>query len=139
MAAITGSRDALETRIEGVSIEVNLLRDDLRKMSDKVHSAEGNIDTLKLEVASLKKQVSQMQQTSETLAYRVEDAEGRARLNNLRFLGFPERSEGQDTETFMENWIRGIVQSKDLSNHFVIERVHRALVPLHRPGPHQEP
>ena len=29
----------------------------------------------------------------------------------------------------MEHWIRGIVQSKDLSNHFVIERAHRALMP----------
>ena len=57
MEAIRGSREALESQVAGVSIEVNLLRADLRKISDKVSNAEGNITTLQTEVKELKYQV----------------------------------------------------------------------------------
>ncbi|KAJ1209896.1 hypothetical protein NDU88_005267 [Pleurodeles waltl] len=43
LAAIQGSRVALEGKIETVSVEVNLLKADLRKVFDKVKVAEGSI------------------------------------------------------------------------------------------------
>ncbi|KAJ1114893.1 hypothetical protein NDU88_003123 [Pleurodeles waltl] len=52
LAAIQGSRVALEGKIETVVVEVNLLRADLRKVSDKVKVAEGSIVELQLEVLS---------------------------------------------------------------------------------------
>ncbi|KAJ1126810.1 hypothetical protein NDU88_005216 [Pleurodeles waltl] len=53
LAAIQGSRVALEGKIETVADEVNLLRVDLRKVSDKVKVAEGSIVELQAEVGTL--------------------------------------------------------------------------------------
>ena len=97
LEAIQGSREALEGQIAGVSIDVNLLRADLHKISDKVKGAERNIAVLKTKFKHLKQQVSQMTMANGILTYRVEDADGRSRQNNIRLLGFPERAEGQAT------------------------------------------
>ncbi|KAJ1132065.1 hypothetical protein NDU88_010395 [Pleurodeles waltl] len=53
LAAIQGSRVALVGKIETVAVEVNLLRADLRKVSDKVKVAEGSIVELQTEVGAL--------------------------------------------------------------------------------------
>ncbi|KAJ1192359.1 hypothetical protein NDU88_001669 [Pleurodeles waltl] len=52
LAAIQGSRVALEGKIETVVVEVNLFRADLRKVSDKVKVAEGSILELHTEMCS---------------------------------------------------------------------------------------
>ena len=127
MEAIRGSREALETQIAGVSIEVNLLRADLRKVSDKVTTAEDNITSLQTEVRHLKKQVSHLTNATETLADKAEESEGRARRSNLRLLGFPERAEGRAAEAFLEGWLTETVPQGELSTIFAIERAHRAL------------
>ncbi|KAJ1109432.1 hypothetical protein NDU88_006793 [Pleurodeles waltl] len=62
------------------------------------------------------------------------DSEGRSQQNNMRFLGFPERVEGSMVETFVEQWIRDVLQPVGLSRVFVEEHVHRALVSPPRPG-----
>ncbi|KAJ1210396.1 hypothetical protein NDU88_005760 [Pleurodeles waltl] len=53
LAAIQGSRVAPEGKIETVAVEVNLLRADLRKVSDKVKVAEGSIVELQVEIGAL--------------------------------------------------------------------------------------
>ncbi|KAJ1088059.1 hypothetical protein NDU88_001218 [Pleurodeles waltl] len=53
LAAIQGSWVALEGKIETVAEEVNLLRVDLQKVSDKVKVAEGSIEELESEVGML--------------------------------------------------------------------------------------
>ncbi|KAJ1151894.1 hypothetical protein NDU88_004673 [Pleurodeles waltl] len=61
LQAIQGSRQALVGKIETVAIEVNLLRTDLHKVSDKVCAAEGSVGQPQAEVATLKKQVAAME------------------------------------------------------------------------------
>ncbi|KAJ1084842.1 hypothetical protein NDU88_004988 [Pleurodeles waltl] len=56
-AAIQGSRVALEDKIETVALEVNLLRADLQKVSDKDKVAEDAIVELQTEVGALRKQM----------------------------------------------------------------------------------
>ncbi|KAJ1130649.1 hypothetical protein NDU88_009000 [Pleurodeles waltl] len=91
LATIQGSRVALEGKIETeVAVEVNLLRADLRKVSDKVKVAEGSIMELQTEVGTLPKQMVQASSTVGRLEARLEDAEGRSQQNNIRLLGFPE-------------------------------------------------
>ncbi|KAJ1209137.1 hypothetical protein NDU88_004515 [Pleurodeles waltl] len=94
LAAIQGSRVALEGKIETVAVEINLLRADLRKVSDKVKVAEGSIAELQSEVGTLQSQVAQATSTVGRLEARLDDAEGRSRRNNVRLLGFPERAKG---------------------------------------------
>ncbi|KAJ1105913.1 hypothetical protein NDU88_003316 [Pleurodeles waltl] len=54
LAAIQGSRVALEGNIETVAVKMNLLRADLRKVSDKVKVAKGSIVELQAEVETLR-------------------------------------------------------------------------------------
>ncbi|KAJ1139760.1 hypothetical protein NDU88_006127 [Pleurodeles waltl] len=89
LATIHGAGVALEAKIEMVAVEVNLLRADLRKVSDKVRVAEGSIVDLQTEVGTLSKQMAQVTSTVGTLEARLEDSEGRSRRNNVRLLGFP--------------------------------------------------
>ncbi|KAJ1213045.1 hypothetical protein NDU88_000684 [Pleurodeles waltl] len=61
LQTIQDSRQALENKIETVAIEINLLRTDLRKVSDNVCIVEGSIEQLQIELATLKKQVVVME------------------------------------------------------------------------------
>ncbi|KAJ1129270.1 hypothetical protein NDU88_007641 [Pleurodeles waltl] len=63
LAAIQGSYVALEGKIETVAVEVNLLRADLWKVSDKVKVVEGSIAELQSEVGTLRSQVAQATST----------------------------------------------------------------------------
>ncbi|KAJ1127535.1 hypothetical protein NDU88_005934 [Pleurodeles waltl] len=57
LAAIQGTQVALEGKIESIALEVNLLRADHRKVSDKVKVAEGSIAELQSEVGTLRTQM----------------------------------------------------------------------------------
>ncbi|KAJ1129903.1 hypothetical protein NDU88_008264 [Pleurodeles waltl] len=103
-----------------LAVEVNLLRADLRKVSDKVKVAEGSIVELQTEVGALRKQMVQASSTVGRLAARLEGAEGRSQRNNIRLLGFLERAEGSVAETFVENWIKDVLQPAGLSRVFVV-------------------
>ncbi|KAJ1091524.1 hypothetical protein NDU88_004644 [Pleurodeles waltl] len=92
LAAIQGSREALEGKIE--TVEVNLLRAELRKVSEKVKVAEGSIMELQTEVGSLRKPMVQVSSTVGRLGNRLENAEGRSHQNNIHLLGIPGRAEG---------------------------------------------
>ncbi|KAJ1092038.1 hypothetical protein NDU88_005152 [Pleurodeles waltl] len=94
LQAIQGSPMALENKIETVAIKVNLLRTDLRKISNKVCLAERSIEELQMKLATLKKQVPAAESRAGALEARVEDSEELTRRNNVRLLGFPERAEG---------------------------------------------
>ncbi|KAJ1111961.1 hypothetical protein NDU88_000233 [Pleurodeles waltl] len=74
--SIQGCRTALEHKIETLSIEVNLLRADLHKVSDKVTTAEGNIVELQVETVTLKKQMAQLTTSARELERRAEYGEG---------------------------------------------------------------
>ncbi|KAJ1183557.1 hypothetical protein NDU88_000375 [Pleurodeles waltl] len=76
LAAIQGSRVALEGKIETVAVEVNLFRADLRKVSDKVKVAEGSIVDLQTEVGTLRKQMVQATSKVGVMEARLKDAEG---------------------------------------------------------------
>lgn len=129
LAAINGSRTVLETKIEALSIDVNLLRIDLRKVADKVEMAESNITELQGEVTVLKQQMAQMTTATAELELRMEDAEGCSFRSIIRVLGFPEKVEGTAPEQFPENWVRVELKPPGLAQFIVVERAHRALVP----------
>ncbi|KAJ1084200.1 hypothetical protein NDU88_004352 [Pleurodeles waltl] len=61
LVAIQGSRVALKGKIKIVTVEVNLLRADLRKVSDMVK--EGSIMELQMEVRALPEQMAQANST----------------------------------------------------------------------------
>ncbi|KAJ1181357.1 hypothetical protein NDU88_006565 [Pleurodeles waltl] len=105
LAAIQGSREALEGKMKSVAVEVKLLQVDLWKVSDRVHITKGSISELRTEVDTLRKQMVEVTSRAGTLEDRVEDAEGGSRCNNIRLIGFPKWAEGSSTEAFVEHWV----------------------------------
>ncbi|KAJ1197569.1 hypothetical protein NDU88_001426 [Pleurodeles waltl] len=100
LAAIQGFKVVLEGKIETMALEVNLLRADLRNVSDKVKVVEGSIVKLQTEVGALRNQMVQVTSTVGMLEARLEDSEGRSRQNYVHLLGFPERVKGATAEVF---------------------------------------
>ncbi|KAJ1168354.1 hypothetical protein NDU88_000280 [Pleurodeles waltl] len=96
--------------------------------------AEGSIAELQSEVGTLRSQVAQATSTVGRLEERLGDAEGRSRRNNIRLLGFWERAEGLAVESFVESWIKDVLQLVGLCRMFVVEHAHRALVAPPQPG-----
>ena len=59
------------------------------------------------------------------LKSRAEDAENRSRRSNLRFIGIPERAEGNDILSFMRRLVPQLLGEANFSSSPVIERCHR--------------
>ena len=127
LTAIQASRSALETQIGGVQAEVSLVRQDLRNVVDRVTATEDRISELEDALAGMGAKMAKLESATGALAARAEDAENRARCNNLRFVGFPEGVEGGAVESFLESWLRSWMPAQVLSACFVLERAHRSL------------
>lgn len=133
-AAITQCRSALETKIGEVGSEVLLLRQDLR-----ITEAEQRVSRVEDSLTTLKKKVAALETTTKSLVLRAEDTEGRARRNNLRFVGFPEGCEEGNVERFLTQWLKSWLQQDSMSCCFIIERAHRALLQKPPPGARPRP
>ena len=94
MVAIKDVKGVLETKIDTTAIEVNLIRADLKKLNTRLHTAEETIQALTSQNKELAQQVKFLQTSSETMAARIEDQEGRSRRNNIRITGVPEKNGG---------------------------------------------
>mgnify|MGYP002804399224 CR=1 FL=1 len=134
LAAIHASRNALEGQIGGLQMEVSLVRQDLRNVVDRVTETEDRISGMENNIKDLQTTVQSLSAKTGALEFRAEDAESRARRNNLRLIGFPEESEGINCESFLESWIKTWVPTESLSTCFLIERAHRSLARRPPPG-----
>ena len=119
------SREALEAQIGAVQLETCLLRSDQTKLAERITETESCLSSLHPTVLDAQNQIRDLKAEVQRLQDRAEDAEGRSRRNNVPFLGFSEKSEGPNTELFLEDWlIKEVFQGKvpKLSS---VERAHR--------------
>ena len=137
LAAIESSRISMESKISSVAHDVNILRDDHRKLTEKVKQTEQSISILRPEVTDNTTQTHDLLDRVRFLEGRAEDAEGRARRSNIRVVGMPEGAEGKDAIQFMENWLKTFTPMDETSPFFSIERAHR--VPSRRLAPGSPP
>ncbi|KAJ1168814.1 hypothetical protein NDU88_000727 [Pleurodeles waltl] len=105
LQAIMDTKTSLETRIDTVSQDLNILRVDHGKLSDKMKTTEAALSELAPTVADNQKQILRLNAEVKSLLRRAEEAEGRSRRNNIRFLGFPEKSLDQSSELLLEHWL----------------------------------
>ncbi|KAJ1108296.1 hypothetical protein NDU88_005672 [Pleurodeles waltl] len=89
LAAIESSRHAMQTHIATIAVDVNLLRDDLRVVAERLVATEKQVTCLQSEMHMQKTSVAILEAKTHKLEARVEDAKGRARRRNLRIVGFP--------------------------------------------------
>ena len=137
LAAIESSRISMETKISSIAHDVNILREDHRKLTDRVKQTEQSITTLRPQVTDSTTQTNDLLDRVRFLEGRAEDAEGRARRSNIRVVGLPEGAEGKNAVQFMEHWLRTFIPMEEISPFFSIERAHR--VPSRRPAPGSPP
>ena len=125
LTAIRESKEALEAKIGAVQEETGLLRADHTKLAERVSETESCLTSLRPTVTEVQQQMREMRAELHRLRDRAEDAEGRSRRNNVRFLGFPEKSESPNAELFLEDWLLREVLRPPAPKFFSIERAHR--------------
>ena len=125
MQAIKASREALESKIDTLATDMGLLRDDHRKLTERVASTEKEITGMSPELKLLRSQMNEVENKVRVLEGRAEDAENRSRRNNIRLIGVPENTEKGNMIHFLEAWLREVVAPEGLSPHYALERAHR--------------
>ncbi|KAJ1129933.1 hypothetical protein NDU88_008293 [Pleurodeles waltl] len=98
LAAIWGTREALESKMDLIVINVNKVRLDLCKVPEGVSGTEKSISTLQQEVKTLQTTVADLRSKTAHMEERLENAEGCSRHNNISLIGFPEQGGGPSVE-----------------------------------------
>lgn len=129
LQTISASQALVEGKIREVRMDMALIRQDLRNATARLTEAESRISNVEDELGQLKAQMSTLQSHTLELHRRVEDAENRARRNNLCIIGFPEGIEQGKTVSSNETWLKSWLPADALSTWFSIERAHRSLAP----------
>ncbi|KAJ1176591.1 hypothetical protein NDU88_001863 [Pleurodeles waltl] len=129
---IRDSRQAIESRLDMITTDMNIMKDDQAKLSDSLKQTESTVVDILPTHNYNKNAIVKLQQQMEALQERIEDAEGRSRRNNIRIIGLPKGKEGSDPARYIEAWLQSIAKDR-LWTHFVVERAHR--IPGRKPIP----
>lgn len=105
-------------------MEMGLIRRDMDKRRERLSEVERRTgdteDLLREHRASL----HTMQVRMKAMESRAEDQENRNRRNNLRVVGLPEGTEGQDPAAYIEQMLCTFLPQAPFSPHFAVERAH---------------
>ncbi|KAJ1098249.1 hypothetical protein NDU88_003365 [Pleurodeles waltl] len=118
-------RTAIEHRIDTIATDLSILRDDYRKLADRVLAAEGTLADVAPQHTWNTKAILDLQWHIQKLHNHAEDVESRTWRNNIRIMGLPEGEEGINPIQFIKKWFQMAVAPQDLSTVFVVERAHR--------------
>lgn len=91
---------------------------------------EDDINPMKHEIKIMREQLNMC-------IHKMDDMENRLRRKNIRVLGLPGKSEGNNPTEYTEDWLKGMFGKDCLSKFFSIERAHR--VPLRTLAPGGQP
>ncbi|KAJ1154010.1 hypothetical protein NDU88_006767 [Pleurodeles waltl] len=94
MVAIQDLCGSLEPKLDVVTVDVSLLRADLKKVAEKVTNAETDIARLQSTSKRFEDQIRFLTAEHEKIMARLEVLERRARRKNIRVVGVPEGAEG---------------------------------------------
>ena len=125
LTAIQDTKNALEAKIDTVTLDVGLLRSDHKKLAERVTSVELINTTTQPEIKTMQQEINRLTTGMEALHKRAEEAEGHSRRNNIRFIGFRERVETPAADLFLEKWLTTNVFANKLPKFFSVERAHR--------------
>lgn len=117
-AHIDSKIEPLQTSLNNIHGALSSLGDQISELEQRVSSNEDNVDNLTTRVQSLEVENAYLKE-------KVDEAENRSRINNLRFINVPEKSEGVDVIGFLTQLILGQLGSDNFSISPVIERAHR--------------
>lgn len=100
----------------------------ITEMETALTAQSDGITTLEHEVAALKSKLETTTQVNEKLQLAVEDLVSRSKRQNLRVIGIPEGTEGDDARLFMTALFKKVVGDDQLDT-MELDRAHRSLGP----------
>lgn len=136
LEAIALCQSTLTSRIEEVKIDISLIRQDIQKLWNRVTETERRVGHVEDDLHPLQISTEQLQHQLSMVLSKQDEMENRLRRCNLRFVGLPEKSEGADPPTFLENLLIKTFGREAFSSTFVVERAHRLAA---RPPPARAP
>ena len=83
LAAVEHTRECLESKIDTVAANLSLLRDDHKKLSERVTATERSLSEFQPTSKELQSQLHELTDRVRFLEGRVEDAQGRTRRSNI--------------------------------------------------------
>lgn len=127
----------LKVQFGGLAESVSLLRQDLQKIRERTTAAEGRISDIEDQLPPLARDTRAAAQQAAQNTAKTDDIENRLRRNNVRIVGLPEKVEGRDPTTFVEDWLLETFGKEAFSAIFAVERAHRT--PPRPPQPGNRP
>ncbi|KAE8295999.1 hypothetical protein D5F01_LYC04748 [Larimichthys crocea] len=103
---------------------INGIKAEVLSHSRRIGETEERISQAEEDLTTLQQKVGQLEGTVEILRNKIQEQEDRGRRSNLRLIGLPEKTEGSDMCSFLENWLPKVF-GDDLASTPVIERAHR--------------
>lgn len=119
LANFDKKNDTLQAGLNNIQGALSTLNDHVTELEHRVGSTEDNI-------VELMKHVETLEKENVYLKEKVDDAENRSRSSNLRFINIPERREGKDMITVINNLIPLLFGKDNFPTAPVIERAHRS-------------
>lgn len=104
-------------KVDGLKIDLAIMRQDMHKLRGRVTETEQRISDLEDTVTPILPKLNTYGGKITTLEDKVDDLENRLRRNNLCLVGY---REGSDPVAFLESWLEQEFGCEQLSPCFVI-------------------
>lgn len=130
---------ALSDEIKEVKAEISYVRHDMHKLRERTAALEGRLSTVEDDMTPMQRDLKYNCHPTEQHAMRLDEMENRMRLNNVRALGIPEKTEGKNPVDFIEQWLISTFGRDSFSPLFAVERAHRVPACPLPPGNHPRP
>lgn len=131
LQAIEQSRSSLLVRIDHLTEECNLIRNDLDKIRGRLEETKSRISVTEDTTLQHSKILWSLQQTIRMLVAKSDNAENRMRRNNVRVLGLPECDHPAE---FAEAFFQELLGLTENAPTYVMERAHRVPTGRRIPG-----
>lgn len=90
----------ITSRIEEVKVDISLIRQDMHKLRERVTKADRRVGQVEDDIPPLQITTEQLQHQLNVVLSKQDEMENRLRHCNLRFVGLPERLEGNRPPLF---------------------------------------
>ncbi len=123
--AINSMKADMASQFETVLSAVQDIKNQVTECFRRITQAEERISQTEDSVSTLQSTTNALEKKITALTWKIDDLENRSRCSNLRLLGLPEKSEGNDACTFLESWLPEALDMEPLRKPLAIERAHR--------------
>lgn len=95
----------MDLKIDTLGSSLKKINDSLHMLGDQVTEVQQRVSANEDNIAELLKRISVLEKENAHLKKWTEDTENRSRRSNLRFIGIPEKAEGNNIHAFMSGLI----------------------------------